>query len=253
MFHNHGTPRCIYITADKLCLNKWSQLTTHPSRIKTAVPQQHVTSASVPKLFQMLLAALVSSYSQAVGVASELSHASMAKHRLLLVMEQLGSASGHPIQFFSCCDRARVVGSDWLQSLYHRRKTTLPRQLWGCHPAVWNLVEMTLEINLYELTAPFQCCVLETERMQTRGNSSRFWNRKCIKWAKKIVSSSNLLLLRWEISLCRDVLNRQSVMLIKYENFGAFLFWLLRQENFLTRDALNKSYCIWKHFFHWVS
>jgi hypothetical protein len=37
---------------------------------------------------------------------------------------------------------------------------------------------------------------------------------------KKIVSSSNLLLLRWEIFLCGDVLKGQHVMLI---NFGAFL------------------------------
>jgi hypothetical protein len=40
---------------------------------------------------------------------------------------------------------------------------------------------------------------------------------------KKIVSSSNLLLLRQEISLCGDVLKGQRVMLIKWENFGAFL------------------------------
>jgi hypothetical protein len=35
---------------------------------------------------------------------------------------------------------------------------------------------------------------------------------------------SNLLLLRHEISLCGDVLKGQRVMLIKWENFGAFLF-----------------------------
>jgi hypothetical protein len=40
---------------------------------------------------------------------------------------------------------------------------------------------------------------------------------------KKIVSSSNLLLLRLEIFLCGDVLKGQRVMLIKWENFGAFL------------------------------
>jgi hypothetical protein len=39
---------------------------------------------------------------------------------------------------------------------------------------------------------------------------------------KKIVSSSNLLLLRQEMFLCRDVLKGQHVMLIKWENFGAF-------------------------------
>jgi hypothetical protein len=41
---------------------------------------------------------------------------------------------------------------------------------------------------------------------------------------QKIVLSSNLLLLREEISLCGDVLKGQCVMLIKWENFGTFLF-----------------------------
>jgi hypothetical protein len=31
-------------------------------------------------------------------------------------------------------------------------------------------------------------------------------------------------------------------MLIKWENFGAFLFGFLRWEHFLTRDVLNKFY-----------
>jgi hypothetical protein len=47
----------------------------------------------------MLLAALVSSYSQAVEAASELSHASLAKRRLMQVTEQLGLASCHSGQF----------------------------------------------------------------------------------------------------------------------------------------------------------
>jgi hypothetical protein len=33
-------------------------------------------------------------------------------------------------------------------------------------------------------------------------------------------------------------------MLIKCENFGAFLSRLLRQEIFLTGDVLNEFYCI---------
>jgi hypothetical protein len=40
---------------------------------------------------------------------------------------------------------------------------------------------------------------------------------------KKIVLLSNSLLLRREIFLCGDVLKGQHVMLIKWENFGAFL------------------------------
>jgi hypothetical protein len=33
-------------------------------------------------------------------------------------------------------------------------------------------------------------------------------------------------------------------MLIKWENFGAFLSWFVRWENILTGDVLNKFYCI---------
>jgi hypothetical protein len=40
---------------------------------------------------------------------------------------------------------------------------------------------------------------------------------------KKIVSSSNLLLFRQEIFLRGHVLKGQHVILIKWENFGAFL------------------------------
>jgi hypothetical protein len=61
MFHNHATPGCIYITADKLRLNKLSQSTTHLSHVKLLSREQRVTTASVPKLHQLLLAALVSS------------------------------------------------------------------------------------------------------------------------------------------------------------------------------------------------
>jgi hypothetical protein len=106
------------------------------------------------------------------------------------------------------------------------------------HSAVWNVAEMTLEINLYELIVPFEHCILETEWMENQRNCWRFWNKKCIIWVKE------LLLLRREISLCGDVLKGQCVMLIKWENFGAFLSWLLKQEIFLTGDVLNKFYCI---------
>jgi hypothetical protein len=64
MFHIHATPQHIYITADKLCLNKLSQATSHLSHVKLLSPQQGgtlVASASVPELLHMLLAALVSS------------------------------------------------------------------------------------------------------------------------------------------------------------------------------------------------
>jgi hypothetical protein len=40
MFHNHTTPQSIYITADKLRLNKLSHATTHLSGVKLLSPQQ---------------------------------------------------------------------------------------------------------------------------------------------------------------------------------------------------------------------
>jgi hypothetical protein len=61
---------------------------------------------------------------------------------------------------------------------------------------------------------------------------------------KKIVSSSDLLLLRREISLCGDILKGQHVTFIKWENFRAFLSCLLRQEIFLTGDVLNEFYTV---------
>jgi hypothetical protein len=43
MFHNHATPQRIYITADKLRLNKLSHATTQLSCIKLLSPQQGET------------------------------------------------------------------------------------------------------------------------------------------------------------------------------------------------------------------
>jgi hypothetical protein len=60
----------------------------------------------------------------------------------------------------------------------------------------------------------------------TSGNLGKFFKilkQKMYEMGKKIVSSSNLLLLRWEIFLFGDVLKGQHVMLSKWENFGAFL------------------------------
>jgi hypothetical protein len=55
------------------------------------------------------------------------------------------------------------------------------------------------------------------------GKFFKVLQQKMYQMGKKIVLSSNLLLLRQEISLCRDILKGQHVMLIKWENFGAFL------------------------------
>jgi hypothetical protein len=83
----------------------------------------------------------------------------------------------------------------------------------------------------------------------TNGNLGKFFKilkQKMYEMGKKIVSLSNLLLLRQGIFLCRDVLKGQHVMLIKWENFGAFVSRLLRREIFLTGDSLNGFYSISK-------
>jgi hypothetical protein len=62
---------------------------------------------------------------------------------------------------------------------------------------------------------------------RTNGNLGKFFKimkEKMYYIGKKIVLLSNLLLLRWDISLCADVLKGQRVMLMKWENFGALLF-----------------------------
>jgi hypothetical protein len=81
---------------------------------------------------------------------------------------------------------------------------------------------MTLEVNLCELTAPFESCILETERMETGGNCLRLPYIKCITWVTKLLGRSLFLFLRREIFFYGDILKLQRVMLIKWENFGAF-------------------------------
>jgi hypothetical protein len=128
MFHNHATQWRVYITADKLHLNKLSQLITHLSHVKLCGSRQRV-----PELLQMLLAALVSTTSQAV-----------AKCRLMQVMKQLGSASSHPIQFFGCRDK-RPCNGEWLAAVSaswkkHDTSATAARLHYS---AVWNVAEVT--------------------------------------------------------------------------------------------------------------
>jgi hypothetical protein len=70
------------------------------------------------------------------------------------VTEQLGSASSHPIQFFGCHDK-RPSSGEWLTtvSASWNKYDTPASDVSLRHSAVWNVVEMTLKINLYELTA----------------------------------------------------------------------------------------------------
>jgi hypothetical protein len=232
----------LFITADKFHSNKLSQSTTHLSRVKPLSPQQwenHVTLTST--CLNFFKSYWLPSFPPS---PRQLKRQVEAKRRLMQVMEQLGSASGHPIQFFGCRDR--LSSGNWLTavSASWKKYDTSVLAVRLRHSSVRNAMKMTLDSILYELTVLFERCILETERMETWGNSLRFWNRKCIEMGKKIVSSSILLLLRQEIFLCRDILTGQHTMLIKRENFGPFLSWILRWENFLTQDILDKFYCI---------
>jgi hypothetical protein len=124
-----------FITADKLWLNKLSQLTTHLSHVKPLSPQQRGTSCHfdyrVPKLLQMLLAAFVSSKSWAAEVESELLHASCC---------QIQAYAGHRTARMSFRPPDTILrvlwerpsSGDWLQSMHHGRNMTSPHWLWGC-------------------------------------------------------------------------------------------------------------------------
>jgi hypothetical protein len=113
IFHNHITPQHIYITTDKLCLNKVSHMSTHTSGIRLLCPQQggfHLQVASVhhgrmlrqqrrtPGWHQLAYLNFFICYwlpefppsSQPVEAASQLPHASLAKCRFMQVTEQLG-------------------------------------------------------------------------------------------------------------------------------------------------------------------
>jgi hypothetical protein len=127
-----------------------------------------VTLASVPKVLQMLLAAWVPSQFPA----------NWSFHMPALPDTIFWSSWQRP------------SSGDWLDC-------TRPRHDVVSFCCV-KLTEITLEIDLQELTVPFECCILETEQMETGG---RFWYRKCIKWVQKLFCQQLLLLLRWDIFL----------------------------------------------------
>jgi hypothetical protein len=139
-------------------------------------------------MFKQVVAtnAVVSSKSRAAEMESGLPHARRCQHVLMHITEEVGSASGCLIQFFGCHER--LSSGYWLTEVSAlQKKYDMPMATMRlCHSAVQNVAEMTLEINLCQLTTPFEHCVLEMEQMETQGNSLRFWNRKCIKWVKKL-------------------------------------------------------------------
>jgi hypothetical protein len=62
--------------------------------------------------------------------------------------------------------------------------------------------------------------------------------------SKKKLFCCQFLLHRRNIFVYGAVLNVQRVILIKPENFGAFLSLCFRWENILTRDVLKEFYCV---------
>jgi hypothetical protein len=79
-----------------------------------------------------------------------------------------------------CCDK-RSSSGEWLTAvcaLWKKYETsTMAVRL--RHSAVWNMAEVTLTVH--HLNTAFW-----KQWMQTQGNSLRFWNKKCIKWVKKL-------------------------------------------------------------------
>jgi hypothetical protein len=55
------------------------------------------------------------------------------------------------------------------------------------------LAEMTLGINLYELTTPFESHILETERMETWGNCFKILIQKMYYMGKEIFPLSTFI------------------------------------------------------------
>jgi hypothetical protein len=85
----------------------------------------------------MLLAALVLTKSQAI-----------AKHRLMQVTKQLGSASSHSIQFFGCRNKRPSSGESLTAVSASWKKYDNPTMAMSlCHSAVCNVVEMTLTMR----------------------------------------------------------------------------------------------------------
>jgi hypothetical protein len=190
----------MYITAHKLHLNKLPHASTHTSGIRLLSPHQvdfhlymaymlHAPAKQNPGwrwlaclnflLFYWLPEFPTNSWPTEASTCQCCQMQTHVGHRTA----RIGFLP--PVQSFGDRDRDLVVGTDWLQSLHHGRNTTPPHHALASFCLV-KLVEMTLEIKLYELTTPFECCILEAEQMETWGSCLRFWYRKCIKWAKKL-------------------------------------------------------------------
>jgi hypothetical protein len=100
------------------------------------------------------------------------------------VMEQLGSASGCPIQFFGYRERPSSGGLTTVCA--SRKKYDTPHRPWGC---VIPLCETWRnDLGDYPLWTDHAIWMLHFGNGMNGnvGKFLRFWNRKCIKWVKKL-------------------------------------------------------------------
>jgi hypothetical protein len=180
MFHKHATPRRICITADKLRLNTLSCASTHASGVRLLSPparwlppphglraskvEPRLASASVPKLLQMLSAEFPPNYRPIA--ASTCQRCQMQAH----VGHRTARLPALDIIFRSLWQR--LSSGDWRTAVsVSREKYNTPPPHEAVSFCCVKLAEMTLEINLYELTAPFERCILKT----MNGNSGKFF------------------------------------------------------------------------------
>jgi hypothetical protein len=173
MFHNHTTQWRICIIANKSRLNKLLQSITYLSRVKPRPPATCDCRQHAPKLLEMLLAALVPTKSQAVEAAKRCQTHAHADHETARISFQptdtIFQLSWQETEQWGVTHCSLCI----VEGIRHLRD--------GHEVASFCCVKH----GGYDLDrVPFERCILETEWMETRGNSLRCWDRKCIKWVK---------------------------------------------------------------------
>jgi hypothetical protein len=165
MFHNHATPRRIYITTDKLCSNKLLRASTHAARVRLLWPSTVASTSTWLMHLMVELHARKMELQMASASALNVFNCYWLPEfpRNSLPIEtstcqrwqmQVHVGCGTGKIGFSPCDTIfrsswqRLSSGDWLQSLHCRRNTTYP-----CHEVASfccvKLAEITMVINLY--------------------------------------------------------------------------------------------------------
>jgi hypothetical protein len=116
IFHSHTTQRCIYIIADKLCLNKLSQSITHLSRVKSRSPSNMWLPPAHAHTSSNVIGCL--SFLQAPRCWSDKMLPNTGSCRLQNSWDLLPATW---YSFSVVVTRDRVVRSDSLQSLHRGR------------------------------------------------------------------------------------------------------------------------------------